>query len=145
MALVAGNHVITYSTIADQLGEQSLLSGGGAPMIGVVESNAGGNLIIDWANGTRSTLASVAGEAQLLQLAPVSASLQTDYYHRRVQVTFGGTEPGDKQGQSVAEGLVIGGLTLAGTPNVDYVVVLFSGGDIAVVPAGAVTVLDTSI
>jgi hypothetical protein len=130
MAFNAGDAVITAGGAGIGLVGQPAFAAGGVPLVGTVESDAAGNCIVCWANGSRTTV-TADGANSLLLLDVVSANALS-YYHKRVRISPGtglANPPADAKGQGASEGLVIGVLTLSSGP-VDIAIVEFSGGDI---------------
>jgi hypothetical protein len=133
MPLVAGDRVI-LSTYAGTkfLGQYAaMLGGGGMPLVGNVDAVASPSVRVTWENGV--TTQYLDDGAQLVKLTTTSAAVAL-LFHTRVRLAFGTfpSTPGNPNGQSVSEGLVIGCFTIdpAG-PTSDFIVVKMSAGDIA--------------
>jgi hypothetical protein len=138
MAFSVGDIVVTIPAVA-QL--QGAFAAGGLPLAGTVESDGGGNCVVCWANGTRTTV-TADGANSLLKLRAVSAGALA-FYHKRVKIdpaTGIGSTPADAVGQESSEGLVIAVFTTDSGPT-DFAVVEFTGGDIWVLQTNSLILL----
>jgi hypothetical protein len=128
MAFNAGDPVCNSDSVETF---QGAFAANGLPLIGTVESDIAGTVIVCWANGTRTSIPNDGALTLLLldSVSPAAAAL----YHKRVQIdpAIGfPNPPADANGQGASEGLVIGVFTLDANGGTDVAVVEFSGGDI---------------
>jgi hypothetical protein len=128
MAFSPGD-VVVMSDVVETF--QNAFAANGLPLFGSVESDGGGNVVVVWANGTRTTVPN-DGALSLLLLRSVS-TLVIALYHQRVMIDpiLGiPNPPADEKGQGASEGLVTAVFTLDANGGTDVAVVEFSGGDV---------------
>jgi hypothetical protein len=113
-----------------------LLGGGGTPLVGRIEQVVGTVVTVVWGNGL-TTDYDDNGDQLFLQSGTQPSTIAALHTRKTVAAAFNG--PANPRGQGASEGLVIGIFAaVVGITTIDYMVLKFSAGDIAIVEAAGV-------